>query len=80
MRIYLRLFGPFTEILPETAELNIPDGADGTMLLAQLAEQFPKQQNLIHASRLVRDTEFIPTNSTLYPEETLQIIPPVGGG
>jgi molybdopterin converting factor small subunit len=80
MRIYLQSFGPFTEILPGTTELELSERAQGSELLRQLEERFPEQQKLIHASRLVRDRDFIPTESALRPGETLQLIPPVGGG
>ena len=60
--------------------LEVPGGCDGSGLLALLGQRYPKHAGLIASVRIANSESYISNDSTLEPDSTLLLIPPVSGG
>jgi molybdopterin synthase catalytic subunit/molybdopterin converting factor small subunit len=60
--------------------VELPEGATGADLKANLARTHPRWSDLIAACRLVQDVDFIAETAPLRDGSTVALIPPVSGG
>ena len=74
MRIHLRYFASFREIVGQSEEmLTVDDGATVAGVRALLLVRYPRLQPVMERSACA-------VNTTLYEGDEVVFIPPVGGG
>jgi molybdopterin converting factor subunit 1 len=81
MRIHLRYFASFREIVGQSEEmLTVDDGATVAGVRALLLVRYPRLQPVMERSACAVNHGYVPRDTTLYEGDEVVFIPPVGGG
>ncbi len=81
MRIHLRYFASFREIVGQSEEmLTVDEGATVAGVRALLLVRYPRLQPVMERSACAVNHGYVPRDTTLYEGDEVVFIPPVGGG
>ena len=81
MKIHLRYFASFREIVGQSEEmLTVDDGATVSGVRALLLVRYPRLQPVMERSASAVNHGYVPQDTTLYEGDEVVFIPPVGGG
>ena len=81
MKIHLRYFASFREIVGQSEEmLTMDDGATVSGVRALLLVRYPRLQPVMERSACAVNHGYVPRDTTLYEGDEVVFIPPVGGG
>jgi molybdopterin synthase sulfur carrier subunit len=81
MKIHLRYFASFREIVGQSEEmLTVDDGATVAGVRALLLVRYPRLQPVMERSACAVNHGYVPRDTTLYEGDEVVFIPPVGGG
>jgi len=81
MKIHLRYFASFREIVGQSEEmLTVDDGATVAGVRALLLVRYPRLQPVMERSACAVNHGYAPRDTTLYEGDEVVFIPPVGGG
>ena len=81
MKIHLRYFASFREIVGQSEEmLIVDDGASVADVRALLQVRYPRLQPVMERSACAVNHGHVPRHTTLYEGDEVVFIPPVGGG
>ena len=81
MKIHLRYFASFREIVGQSEEmLTVDDGATVSGVRALLLVRYPRLQPVMERSASAVNHGYVPRDATLYEGDEVVFIPPVGGG
>ncbi|GMQ80973.1 MAG: molybdopterin converting factor subunit 1 [Rhodothermia bacterium] len=75
---YYAILKDVTGLSSESFE--VPDGCTGSTLLVAVSERYPKHAGLVASVRIANSESYISNESTLEPDSTVLLIPPVSGG
>ena len=81
MKVLVHFFANIRErVGTESLEIDLPAGATGAALSAQLVRAYPGLESILPKARLAINLEFKPLESVLADGDEVAIIPPVSGG
>ncbi|MGZ3610482.1 MAG: MoaD/ThiS family protein [Ktedonobacteraceae bacterium] len=81
MKIYLRYFASFREIVGQNEEmLTVNDGASVADIRSILLVRYPHLQSVMQRSACAINHGYVPLDATLHEGDEVVFIPPVGGG
>ncbi len=81
MKIHLRYFASFKEIIGQSEEiLTVPEGATVDDVQATLFARYPRLQPVMQRCRCAVNRSYVPAETVLHEQDELVFIPPIGGG
>ena len=81
MKIHLRYFASFREIVEQNEEmLTVDDGASVADVRSLLLVCYPRLQTIMEQSACAVNHGYVPVDETLHEGDEVVFIPPVGGG
>ena len=81
MKIHLRYFASFREIVGQNEEMmTVDDGVSVADVRASLLIRYPRLQPVMERSACAVNHGYVAGDSTLHEGDEVVFIPPVGGG
>ncbi|MEJ5350935.1 MAG: MoaD/ThiS family protein [Melioribacteraceae bacterium] len=80
MKVTIKIFANLKDYLPEEFQLIIDDDSSIEQLRDLLINKQPRIKDILVNSRFAIDEEFVDDKTIIKKNNTIYIIPPVGGG